>query len=339
MRLRVSFPGIQAWLLCRPRDGCAQYAPMESGIVNGAYFMKTWKRICRITFGLLLFAVFAAGAYAQTGGRVSNYQVSTFTDTWTDIESTGIPFTYNWFWDYRHDGHGAVPLPFDFVYEGTVVPAGTNIGVSINGYIDLLGDTNLAYITGYTDYPPVQHVPYQDSDIYLGDPLAPGIISLYSDYMVVLPNDPVGMDDDGNYSATDYYQVDGTPPNRVLTIEYHAIMPVAALEDPYQTGLWIGLPWDQERLTKMQIKLYEGSGEIDFIYHDHNQSWASGNSFDFASVGNGLLLEEGLHAGIGLNGFIHPSLNPPFVDNVYATNGLNTGHGYSLAPGTCGAFA
>ena len=102
----------------------------------------------------------------------------------------------------------------------------------------------------------------------VGNSTYPGMVCLFS----------ADMYDDG---PNNYYQVDGLQPNRVLTIEYPSIHQYPPTGTP---------------VTAFQVKFYETSGQIEFIYRDPN-------------------LNMGRAGGIGLNGFSATSTpsEPSFV--------------------------
>ena len=189
--------------------------------------------------------------YPARTHRVSNYQVTPFTATWTDITTTGIPIIPT----DLDDGFAPLTLPFDILYDSSVVPAGTVIRVGSNGALSF---TNITPGSGNA----------------LANSADPGFVCLFSANMYVT----------GPY---DYYQVDGLPPERVLTVEYPSI---------HQYPL-AGVP-----VTAMQVKFYETTGEVDFIYRNHT-------------------LNMGMVGGIGLNGFSPTSTpsEPLFVSKSYSS--------------------
>ena len=194
--------------------------------------------------------------------RVNNYPQTNFTAIWTDISATGTAFTLSNF----TTGFKSIPLPFNFHYDGTTISAGTNIRVGATGAISLLNAT-----------PPASN--------RLANSANPGLLCFFS-ARIATGGDP--------YDNLNYYRVDGIAPNRVFTIELRNMhFPGSGGGGSTPGGL---------NPTDMQVKLYETSGTIEFIYHAHN------NDFD---GGQGL----GITAGVGLNGLSTPS----FVSNTYAT--------------------
>ena len=193
--------------------------------------------------------------------RVNYYQPTNFMATWTDIATTGTVFTLS---SYQ-TGSKSIPLPFDFPYDGTIIPSGTNISVGATGAISLLNVT-----------PPASNA--------LANSANPGLLCIFSAYIY--------SGDGNNGDNKDYYKVDGTAPNRVFTVE---------LRRMHFPGSGGGSGSGGLNETNMQVKLYETTGQIEFIYQNHN------NDFD---GGQGL----GITAGIGLNSLSTPS----FVSNTYA---------------------
>ena len=136
--------------------------------------MKTCKRISRVSFGLLFLVTFVSGD-VKGQGRVDAYTQTSFTATWTDIQTTGIPVDA---FGVRDDFTAAtIPLPFDFPYDGTIVPAGP-IHVGVDGGISLIN----AYLpndpnAGNDDDP------IQESNTWpplsVGDSTYPGLICFF----------------------------------------------------------------------------------------------------------------------------------------------------------------
>jgi hypothetical protein len=199
---------------------------------------------------------------------VTAYTASSFTATWSDISTTGIPFAYA----NPDTGHGAFPLPFDFPYDGKTIPAGSIVTALTKGDISLTG--------------------------IMGDPHIPALAN---------PNDP-GMvcPFNGNFIAgkghgidTEHYQVDGVAPNRVLTVEFHNLHFSGDGSGGGTGGTGAG------NFIPFQVKFYETSGIIEFIYSEHDSSFLGkiplpGPPADTISV--------------GLNG-----MSTPFTYNIYAT--------------------
>ena len=208
---------------------------------------------------------------ASTG--VAGYTLTPFTAQWKDIASTGSYFLYN----DPDTGYASLALPFDFPYEDSIVRAGTTITIGVNGAISLS--------PGVLD----------PNGAALANPKYPGLLCIFSGNLVAgkLLTDP-------SYADTDFYEVDGTAPNRVLTVEYHWLHFRGTGGGPGgQTGGG-GLR------TPMQVKLYETTGAIEFIYRDHNYNFS-----DTVSAADTL--------GVGLNGFHIPFASKVYARGIYAS--------------------
>ena len=164
--------------------------------------------------------------------RVNNYPQTNFTATWTDIATTGTAFISTG----NGTVFGSIPLPFNFNYDGVVIPAGTILHAGVDGAIGL--DPNIVLPTSSGSIIPVA----------MGSSTYPALLCFF--------------EGGGNgLGSAGYYQVDGTAPNRVLTIEYSGWFRSAA------TG---SLP-----IAHIQVKLYETTGTIEFIYLEHNLDMGS----------------------------------------------------------------
>ena len=176
--------------------------------------------------------------------RVNAYQLANFTATWKDISTTGTsyppPATGATF--------GSVPLPFNFYYDGAIIPAGTILHAGGDGAIAL--DPNITLINGNNGVA-----------VGVGNSTFPGLVCFFQG----------GRNGTG---SAGYYQVDGTAPNRVLTIEYSGW---------FRSGATGSLP-----TAHIQVKLYETTGVIEFIYLEHNLDMGS-TAIRYNDVGlNGL---------------------------------------------------
>ncbi len=232
--------------------------------------MKTWKSFLQASVGLLLlsmiaFSVLAPNAYAQTG-RVNLYKVTASNLGWTSIvgqsgtvEFGTTPTGYGW--------RGIVytfSMPFAFNYDATTVAAGTT--VYANGARIGFGTSAGAYQT----YGGLE----SSSD--------PGVLYPFGEYYFSMG----GAGFDGNYNWGTagygcYYQVSGTSPNQVLTIE---------MEGCHSPGAGI---FDGYNACGIQVKIYQATNVIQFIYQSHSYTV---NPDDYVSGG-----------GVGLNGFTSPS--------------------------------
>ncbi len=227
------------------------------------------KTFFRFTLCLLLGAGVFSTARAQSLSRVNQYGVTPFHAPWTDISVTGDKFYYN----KVDQGWGTITMPFDFPYDDSLIPAGSTIRIGASGVISLSSDTT--------------------PDAYaLGNPAHPGLVCIFS--ALIVAGTGHAMPDD-----SDYYEVDGASPNRVLTIQYHfAHMP--------GTGSGGGGGGAGGTAIMMQVKFYETSGMIEFIYLEHN----SPLELDLPGI------DTINFGGAGLNGFSKPS----FVSTIYETH-------------------
>lgn len=220
--------------------------------------MTIRKTLSRILVTALCATGFCSAALAQTVSRVDAYIATPFLAGWTDISATGDAFAYT-----NRSGYGTVVMPFDFPYDDSLISAGSEIRVGASGAISLLPDT-------------MPHTIALDSEMY------PGLVCLFSSSLVT---------GSGRTADSDYDEVEGAAPNRVLTIQYHA---------SHMPGSGGGLSGNA---IMMQVKFYESSGNIEFIYQDHNRV------LDSSHV-------PALMGAVGLNGF----LTPRFVANIYGSN-------------------
>ena len=123
MRLHPSFPGIHAGCFAGRGNGCAQYAPVGSEIVNGAYFMNTWKRIFGLSFGLLCFATCINSGYcAGPELRIDPHSL-TFSSLFPGQGDTLSVTAFDSLFQSKDDGAGDV-IPAD----PSILPPGFYIG-------------------------------------------------------------------------------------------------------------------------------------------------------------------------------------------------------------------
>lgn len=188
-------------------------------------------------FGLTIatFILIQFNLYPQS---CANYTATRTTSiSYTSILSTGaaIPSWRNNSGNLEQDDNrsNAVDIGFDFWYLGTRY---TQFCVSTNGFIDLnVGNTSNGTGTGAYGY--------SNSAFTNRTSLtALGIAPVYDDFTTQGAGDPLG--------SSIKYQVDGTFPNKVLTIE------------------WINMAvyGDTTPDLNFQVKLYEFSGVIEFVY-------------------------------------------------------------------------
>ncbi len=210
---------------------------------------------------LVGMAALFSSAKAQSLVRVDKYIATPFQATWNDIAMTGDTFRYN-----KGDmGWATITMPFDFPYDDSLIPAGSIIHVGASGAISLSSDTT-------------PNGPALDSAGH------PGFVCIFSAFLVA---------GTGNAKAdSDYVELDGVEPNRVLTVEYH-------FEHVPGTGSGGGGGGTGGSSAMMQVKFYETTGVIEFIYQKHN------SAFEAKPIALG---------AIGLNGFSAQG----FLANIYA---------------------
>jgi hypothetical protein len=225
--------------------------------------MKTWNTILKATFGLLILLCVAASAGAQ--GRVNLYVVTTPTLTFNDISGTG-----NYFYGGRlhWSDYTTTTLPFDFKYDNQTISAGSTISVTAGSL-------------RFNSAGPI----YFESNGGLGN-------SAYNSLLAFWGSDEVCAGDynNGNYTYI-YDEVDGSYPNRVYTIQ------LGLVHGPYGTG------WSTDYMCNMQVKLYESTGVIQYLYQDHSK-----------------YINGSYSAGIGLNGGTSPSFaSKTWQSGLYTT--------------------
>ncbi len=270
--------------------------------------MKTWSRfvqtsvILKVGFCLLFFSLISTGALAQS--RVANYTVQTnFSGAgeWNDLsESENSNYIGDELFFYSNqDENGntiTANLPFNFKYDNTTESQGTTIIIG-SGWISF-GDEP-QYYDQWQD---------QSSD--------PGVMYFWAgeynpDYGYGYVNAGSGVDIGQPYYGI-YTEVDGSAPNRVFTIQETNV------HMDFGTGVNDA---GTQYLCSMQIKLYEGSGIIQYIYQNTDQYMA----------GSGV-------AGVGLNGFTSPSFSSlDYQDGMDYTP--STEHSIHSTCSTAGTFA
>lgn len=172
----------------------------------------------------------------------ANYSVTRTTGiTYNSIQSTGTSVT-----SWRRSSGGFIeddnrsfpqPIGFDFWYLGNRY---TTFSISTNGFIDFSSSTDDGGPTA-DDYG-YSNTAFSSSSVNNGTWLA--LAPFYDDQTTQGGSDPLG------YSIK--YQVTGTAPNRVLTIE------------------WIDMAvyLNSAPSLNYQVKLYELTGVIEFVYGD-----------------------------------------------------------------------
>jgi hypothetical protein len=160
----------------------------------------------------------------------------------------------------------STPLGFDFWYLGTRY---TNFSASLNGFVDFSSSTNIG--TPGSSYGPLNGSEFSDGGSG-GTMLT--IAPMYDDLWT--PGAGTAA-----IATSMLYKVTGTSPNRVLTVEW------------INFEKWKVAPyWTSPPALNFQLKIYETSGVIQFIYGSMN---AGNATFDYAS---------------GINGFWTPASAP-----------------------------
>ncbi|MEW5797471.1 MAG: fibronectin type III domain-containing protein [Bacteroidota bacterium] len=236
----------------------------------------------------------------------------------TGITFTGINTTGNSFPSWRNSAGGnyneddnrsyPVDIGFDFWYNGVRY---TQFSVSTNGFIDFSSSTD--------DGGPLTHQygPYDDD---MSEDAPTEITTLvvapfYLDLTTYGATDPLG--------ESIHYDVSGTTGNRVLTVEWYKVEP------------WVAGGGGNPDFT-FQVKLYESSGVIEFVYGAMNM-----NGFVFAN--QTVNVAKGYTSG--MNGatmsaaptaaelYLQQSPNSTTFNNLNATGGeLNPPHTLQTEP-------
>jgi hypothetical protein len=167
---------------------------------------------------------------------VANYAVTRTTGiTFTSIMSTGLPcnsWRYNGAFQQDDNRSNPVDIGFDFWYDGA---RHTEVSISTNGYIDFSASTNNGGPTGGA-------YGYINNQFSQSNGTLNAIAPFYDDQTTQGGSDPLG-----NSIRT---QLSGSAPNRVFTVEWND-MAVYLNTSPSLT---------------YQVKLYETTGVIEFIY-------------------------------------------------------------------------
>jgi hypothetical protein len=189
----------------------------------------------------LLFFCLALGATSivSAQGSVANYAVTRTTGiTYQSIAATGTSVT-----SWRNTAGGTLqddnrsfpqPIGFDFWYNGT---SHTTFSVSTNGFIDFSSNTANGTGTNAFGY---ANAAFSGTTAAAGTWLT--LAPIYDDLTTQGATDPLGNGVK--------YQVSGTAPYRVLTVE------------------WINLAvfGNTSPSLNFQVKLYESTGIIEFVY-------------------------------------------------------------------------
>ena len=149
--------------------------------------------------------------------RLAEYTCTSSLGTYTPVSSSATVMSPS----STDDGSAQLALPFNFAFGEETFSSGSTIYVGTNGYITLNAN--------YTSTTP----------------------STSGNYSVI---SPLGHDLRLNTNSEKMkYEVTGTAPNRVLTIEWCGIETYYSSNNPYN-------------IYNFQVKLYEGSSNIQFCY-------------------------------------------------------------------------
>ena len=230
---------------------------------------------------LFLFALFSCW---QISAQVSSYGFSHFLGSYIEnsASATAIP-------GVRADSFisTAQNIGFDFVYDGVTY---TQFKMSSNGIISF-NMTGTNSLTG--------------NDLSTDNPTSRPIIA------------PLWDDLDGANPASSLasYEVTGSAPNRVLTVE------------------WRNWEWNYASSTPVisfQVKLHETTNVIEFVYRQEATNVNSGS----ATIGIGSPTGSGAGSFLSLS-----SVASPTVSSTTSTNNINTkpatGQIYRFTPPSC----
>nr|WP_244877125.1 T9SS type A sorting domain-containing protein [Flavobacterium suncheonense] len=220
----------------------------------------------KITLLIVTFMLGLFGVYAQSA---STYVFTSSMGTYTDNSGAATTLA-----GVRADTFisAAQNIGFTFVYEG--VPY-TQFKMSSNGFISLntVGTSSLT-----------------TNDFSTANATSRPILA------------PLWDDLDGSGPATSLasYEVTGSAPNRVLTVE------------------WKNWEWNYSSTSAVisfQVKLYETTNEIEFVYRQEATAVASGS----ASIGIGSATGSGSGSYLNLT-----SVTAPAVSSTASTTNINT---------------
>ena len=165
----------------------------------------------QIFIAMILCTLCVSSVYAQTV-YIEDYTCSSSVETYTPLGSTATVLSPT----SDDDGYATLSLPFAFTFGSTPMTAGSNIYMCVNGYVTLN--------TSYSSTAP----------------------SYSGSYDVI---SPLGHDLHLRSTGQLKYEVSGTTPDRVLTLEWSNV-------ESYSAG----------NIYNFQVKLYEGSSDIKFCY-------------------------------------------------------------------------
>jgi hypothetical protein len=230
--------------------------------------MNTRPRFLIASFSVLLLCMFASSSLAPrifAQARVDKYIVTTPTLTWVDLSTNGGTMAYNGIWHY-YNGSLAITLPFAFNYDNTAIAANSTIYM-----------TEASLDFGNT-------LPYYIFEGGLGNSSYPGLLVPFGGPMIGIGGR--FWSDNGIYT-----QLTGTVGSRVFTVQMnHVHGPCAPLEGGPSAG------------CSIQVKLFESTNVIQFLYQSHGTTVSACGSYYAGSI--------------GLNGFDSPS----FSSLTYANN-------------------
>jgi len=214
---------------------------------------------------------------ALLGQSVEDYAVTRSTGiTYNSIIPTGNSFAswrYSGTFSEDDNRSEATPIGFDFWYNGTRY---TEFSVSTNGFMDFSSSTDDGGPTcddyGYCNFQ------FTASSVNLGTWLA--LAPFYDDMTTFQGSDPLG--------TSIKYQVTGTAPNRILTVEWDRM------------AVYLNTTPD----INFQVKLYETTGVIEYVYETMNPGT---HSFSYT---------------VGING--STVSNPPLVSELLTQQSANT---------------
>ncbi|MBL7932339.1 MAG: T9SS type A sorting domain-containing protein [Bacteroidia bacterium] len=214
------------------------------------YFLNNCFRTTLLVF--LFYSPFGIALRAQS---VANYSVTRTTGTtYTSIAGTGNSFIWrSTTGGATNDDNRSIltPIGFDFWYLGIRY---TNFSASTNGFIDFSTSTNVG--TAGSAYGPLN-----GSEFSVGG-TGGTMLALAPCYSDLWPSN-VGTTPLSSFMK---YATSGTAPNRVLTVEWVSAEIYKA--SPY----WTTVP-----SFNFQVKIYETSGLIEFVYGTMTVGTASHN--------------------------------------------------------------
>jgi hypothetical protein len=185
---------------------------------------------------LMMMALNSMSAIAQS---VANYAVTrTSGNTYASIATTGSSFAgwrYSGAFSEDDNRSIATDIGFDFWYNGSRY---TQFSVSTNGFMDFSSSTD----DGGPDCDDYGYCNFQFSASNVDDGTWLALAPFYDDMTTAGGSDPLG--------TSIKYQLSGTAPNRVLTVE------------------WIGMAVYQNTSPNVnfQVKIYETTGVIEYWY-------------------------------------------------------------------------